>query len=279
MKKTILRMTAFVLCLCLCAVSMTACKQTDEKSAFTITVQSEGGMPLSSVRVHVYRQGGTENLVWAAMTDKNGQVSFEATDEPMEATVSELPAGYTAGESYPLEGVNNTITVQSALLDGDLSAHQFSLGDMLCDFTVETQDVSYTLSELLKTKKAVVLNFWFENCGPCRAEFPYLQNAYAAYADDIEVIAINPYDGTAESVQTYASNLKLTFPVIKAGEEWLTAFGLTSFPTTVVIDRYGMAAMIHKGAVTEAGVFENLFAYFTADDYVQTTVRNFSDIG
>jgi len=169
-----------------------------------------------------------------------------------------------------------------------LTDYVFTRGDMMCDFSVvagdgdvtsSTPTTEYTLSELLKTKKAVVLNFWFENCGPCRAEFPYLQNAYKEYADDIEVLAINPYDGTPDSVLIYAANLGLTFPVMKGEGYWASSMNLSAYPTTVVIDRYGMIAMVHRGAVTEVGVFEKVFAFFTADDYVQQTVRNISELG
>lgn len=179
------------------------------------------------------------------------------------------------------------IRLQAALQDGALADQSLSLGDMMCDFSVMAGDpavtsstltVEYTLSELLKTKKAVVLNFWFEGCGPCRTEFPYLQKAYEAYADEIEVLAINPYDGTAQSVITYAANLGLTFPVVKGEDAWQSAMELTAYPTTVVIDRYGMIAMIHKGSVTQEGVFEAVFDHFTADDYVQHTVRNLSEL-
>lgn len=284
-----MRVAAMCLTVCLCALTLTACNTTEQKTGYTITVQSEGGMPLADVRVNVYDFDDSNKLVWAAMTDENGGVSFEAApDAKLNAFVSELPVGYEAAAAYPLTGEQTTLKIASHLRKGGIADCTVSLGDMMCDFTVTAGDTSvtssalaaeYTLSELLKTKKAVVLNFWFENCGPCRAEFPYLENAYKEYADDIEVLAINPYDGTAKSVQTYAANLGLTFPVVKGDDVWASAMNLTAYPTTVVIDRYGMIAMIHKGAVTETGVFEKIFAYFTADDYVQQTVRNLSDPG
>lgn len=283
------RLVALCLCVCVCAGSLTACKTTESKTSYTVTVQSEGGLPLENVRVNVYKHDSTTDLVWAAMTDENGTVSFEATPATeFDAVLSELPDGYEAEESYLLNGEKTVLRLKARLLEGgDLSAYRLSLGDMMCDFSVMAGDpavtasttmTEYTLSELLQTKKAVVLNFWFENCGPCRAEFPYLQKAYEKYADDIEVLAINSYDGTAASVLTYAANLGLTFPVIKGDAAWQSCMQLTAYPTTVVIDRYGMIALIHKGAVVGEGVFEAVFEHFIADDYVQTAVRNLSDL-
>ncbi|MBE6763415.1 MAG: redoxin domain-containing protein [Ruminococcaceae bacterium] len=277
--------------ICLCLFLLTACKAEPSdpaKTAYTVTVKTEGGMPLEGVRVNVYDRADPTDLVWAAMTDADGNVAFQAANAALDAVLTELPRGYEAEERYALEGEQTVLTPKASLLDGALTDYVFTRGDMMCDFSVvagdgdvtsSTPTTEYTLSELLKTKKAVVLNFWFENCGPCRAEFPYLQNAYKEYADDIEVLAINPYDGTPDSVLIYAANLGLTFPVMKGEGYWASSMNLSAYPTTVVIDRYGMIAMVHRGAVTEVGVFEKVFAFFTADDYVQQTVRNISELG
>jgi thiol-disulfide isomerase/thioredoxin len=64
---------------------------------------------------------------------------------------------------------------------------------MVMDFTVtDPSGNSYTLSELTAQKKAVVLNFWYVECAPCNAEFPFLQEAYEQYADQIALLALNP---------------------------------------------------------------------------------------
>ncbi len=161
----------------------------------------------------------------------------------------------------------------------DLSASTYKLGDYMGDYTVtDVNGDSYTFSELLKTKKAIVLNFWFVNCGPCQMEFPYLQTASNVYSDDVAVIAINPTIDKESDIKKYATQNELTIPLVKGEEAWITAFALRGFPTTVVIDRYGSIAFTHMGAVTEDGVFEKIFEFFTADDYKQTTVENISDI-
>ena len=160
-----------------------------------------------------------------------------------------------------------------------LADSSYRLGDYMGDYTVtDVNGNSYTFSQLLETKKAIVLNFWFINCGPCQMEFPYLQKAYNSYIDDVEIIAINPVDKKASSIEKYAKQNELTIPLAVGEEAWATAFGLKGFPTTVVIDRYGSVAFMHMGAVTQDGVFEKIFEYFTADNYKQTTIKNISDI-
>lgn len=293
MKNRWYKALAALLAVCICVAAFAACKEeTSSAQTHTITVRTAGGMALEDIRVQVYTDGTQDDIVWAADTDEEGKTSFEAVgSDAMVAVLKNVPQGYNVSETYAVTVQDTVITLESMLLDGsDLSVYSFSLGDVMCDFTVSTGLMSdgdatsstmdsYTLSTLLKEKKAVILNFWFENCDPCRMEFPYLQEAYEAYKDDVEVIAINPLDGTALSVMTYAANMKLTFPVVAGDAAWQSTMGLTAYPTTVVIDRYGMIAMMHRGAVTETGIFENIFDYFTSDDYVQTTIRNIRDLG
>ncbi len=165
------------------------------------------------------------------------------------------------------------------IANADLSASSYVLGDYMGDYTVtDTDGITHTFSEILKDKKAIVLNFWFVNCGPCKMEFPYLQKAYDLYSNDIEVIAINPVDNKASSIEKYAEQNELTIPMVVGDEAWATAFDLQGYPTTVVIDRYGLVAFMHMGSITEDGVFEKIFEFFGADDYKQTTVNDIDDI-
>lgn len=165
------------------------------------------------------------------------------------------------------------------LSEDELDGVTFKRGDVFADMSVTTPEgKTYKISEILKEKKAVVLNFWYINCGPCQMEFPYMQDAYENYKEDIEILAVNPYDGTDETVAEFQKKFELTFPMAAIDEEWAQHMGLTAYPTTVVIDRYGIVSFVHTGMITEVEEFNKLFGFFTADDYEQTVIRNISDI-
>lgn len=88
--------------------------------------------------------------------------------------------------------------------------------------------------------KVVLLNFWASWCAPCRIEMPALQALANAPGDDrVVVLAVNFKESPA-AIARFVQTTGLTLPVV-ADEQGLLAkqFGVTIFPSTVVIDRSG----------------------------------------
>ncbi len=265
------------------AIILTSCTGSteDENINYTVALKSKGGLPLEGIVLNVYEDKSLEKLIWASTTDENGSVSFTAPESDGYCVVlKDEVKGYSAKEYYLIEERDFTISLENKLLPKEsLSDTTFSLGDTYLDFEItDSEGRTHKLSELLKTKNTVVLNFWFINCGPCKMEFPYLENAYKKYSEDIALIAINPVDATDDSISAFAKDNELTFPMAVGEPEWERAMLLTAYPTTVVIDRYGTVAMIHKGSITKEGEFEKIFEFFSSEDYVQTTLSSISDI-
>lgn len=278
--KEILTTLALVICVISCSfLFLTACGK-DASGTYTVEVVTEGGMALEKVGVYVYADESMEDVQAVAKTDKEGKATFESEGAIGSVIVlKDIPIGYKE-QTYEIKEKDTKIVLEAELLSADnLEGVKLGLGDVFADMTVEATDgKTYVISELLEEKKAVVLNFWYLNCNPCRMEFPYLKEAYAEYKDEIEVIAVNPYDGTTETVADYQKELALDFPMAAIDYEWQEVMNITAYPMTVVIDRYGTIAFIHKAAITETETFTTIFEYFTADDYKQTTIRNVEDI-
>lgn len=284
-KKIISLFVVFALCFSFTAF-FSGCDNSGEENKtldalYSVTVETAGGMPLEDITVEVYKDIEMQNLQWAAETDSEGKITFNAdSSKTYYAVLKDVPDGYKVVSNYEINSENTKISLETVLGDAtDMSGVIYNLGSVVHDFTVTATDgKDYKLSELLKTKKAVVLNFWYLNCQPCKMEFPYLQQAYIDYQEDIALIAINPYDGTNDTVSAYAVENNLTFPMASEDSAWADIMQLTAYPTTVVIDRYGTICMIHKGMVTSKEDFTKVFEFFTADDYKQTLIRNISDI-
>lgn len=257
--------------------AVTAALTVDTRIEFTVNARTEGGMNVRNVRFFVLK--GTET-VYEGTTDKDGTASFRLLPDNYTLLTTTSIAGLTPEKtSYSLNAENSSVVIQftSAIIEDSVPDRKtYVLGDIMYDFTVTTYNngQTLTLSELLETKKAVVLNFWFTNCTYCVQEFPCLETAYEDFKDDIEVIAFNPFEDSitiANFLNSYASagTFNLTFPVVRDAAGLFTHFNILGYPTTVIIDRYGAVAFIEAGGIVETELWTQLFTQYTADDYTQ----------
>lgn len=125
------------------------------------------------------------------------------------------------------------------------------------DFTAAQLDgLDVTLSSL--RGRIVVLDFWATWCGPCRKGLPLVQEfadwAKEHHPDDIVVYAVNVWErGSTQSVivqrvKDYWSQNDFTMPTLIAYGNMLTNnYKISSIPVTVVIDRGGDIAAMHRG--------------------------------
>ena len=134
-------------------------------------------------------------------------------------------------------------------------------GKTFPDFSVKAIDGStFTLSESLKTHDLVLINFWATWCGPCRMEFPYLQEAWKKYADRIDVIALSvERTDTAKVLKNFAEKNGLTFPIGRDEAKLLDKMRGTAIPTTLIIDRDGKVVYVEVGAKMSTEEFTELF--------------------
>jgi thiol-disulfide isomerase/thioredoxin len=146
------------------------------------------------------------------------------------------------------------------------------------DFTIKTASgENVTLSEMLAEKDMVLLNFFFTTCGPCANEFPYMQEAYEMYQDNVAVIALDPLEQD-DAVAGYQASMGLTFPMAACPAVWSSTFSITGYPTSVIVDRYGMICLIEVGGITSLRPFTSIFETFTGDDYEQKIYGNVSEL-
>ena len=286
---TKLRKILLVVCAVALVVSMASCKKPGGNDVptepsgdvtHTVRVTDESGVALEGVGVYVYEDEYQTELVWFNKTDAAGEMTFTAPAGQYYAVLSDVPGNYVAEDMYTITEEQTIIVVKTASLDEvDPENVRYKLGDTIGDFTVvDTNGDEHKLSQLLQSKKAVVLNFWYIECNPCRAEFPYMNEAYIQYASDIALIAMNPVNNSEEDIAAFKSEVGLDFPVVMADPAWAQMLNLTAYPTTVVIDRTGVISLFHVGSIDNADTFKQIFQYFTADDYVPGVVESLEDL-
>lgn len=95
----------------------------------------------------------------------------------------------------------------------------------------------------------LVVSLWSTWCVPCRRELPQLQQ-FAVEHQDVSVVAVNLGD-KLDSVAAYADEIGLTMPVIIDSEGRISAaLGVTSVPSTIVINSHGKVIATHVGEIT-----------------------------
>ena len=252
---------------------------------YTVTVKTAGGLPMSELDIYVYADESMTDLKQFGKTDANGTVSFALDGkDPYAISVTGAPKGYLVDKTYSFNGTSANISLKSEVVkDESLAGANLGLGDVAYDFSVTTPDgQTVTLSEELKTKEVVVLNFWYNGCSACEYEFPYMEEAYQTYKDKVSIIAVDPlYD--SNSTKGYQESRGLTFTMASVPNNWTTGFNVNGanvdgYPTTVMIDRYGVICMIEEGALTALRYWTSLFEHFTGDDYEQKLVLSADDV-
>ena len=267
----------------------------EAKAEYSITVKSAGGLALSGVNVYIYTDDTLEDLVNYTTTDAAGvaKITLKKNDKYV-AVLSGMPEGYKTEACYPLSGTATEITLTSAVIDNtDHSGKSYQLGDVMRDFSVVDSDGNtQKLSELLKTKKLVLINFWYTTCSWCVKEFPYMDAVYQQYKDDVEIVALNHSTlsgDSEEGIKNFKNNFYtdyvgegaeggLSFPMAKDYTNMGPAFNIQGYPTSVLVDRYGVICMIEAGGIVSDAPFVAMFEHFTAENYEQKLFHSLDEL-
>ena len=254
--------------------------ETMAAETYTVTVQTAGGMALSGIDVYIYTDDTLSDLKQYGETDEKGQLTLDMGQRDTYAiTLSGVAPGYAVEPLYRFSGSEANITLTSSPIQGEsLSGAVLGVGDVMYDFTVVAPDgESITLSQMLAEKEMVLLNFWYTTCTWCVKEFPFMEEAYRQYSDKVGIIALNPLEEDP-AIASFQAQQGLSFPMAKCPPAWSAAFGISGYPTSIVVDRYGVICLVEAGGITSLRPFVSMFDHFTAGDYTQTLYSSLSEL-
>lgn len=133
---------------------------------------------------------------------------------------------------------------------------------------VDQNGVEHKLSDY--RGKTVFLNFFATWCGPCQREIPDIEALYrdrGENKDDLVVLGVaNPKtsehpqnsDVSEDEVKAFIDEYNITYPVLMdTSTKLFSAYGISSFPTTFMIDKDGNVFGYAPGMLT-ADVMNNI---------------------
>ncbi|MBS1826983.1 MAG: TlpA family protein disulfide reductase [Acidobacteria bacterium] len=102
--------------------------------------------------------------------------------------------------------------------------------------------------------KVVLLNFWATWCGPCKIEIPWFIDFEQRYKDrGFAVLGVSMDEDGWETVKPYLEAKKVNYRVVIGTDEVADLYGgVSSLPTSFVIDRQGKIASTHVGLVSKS---------------------------
>ena len=255
-----------------------------EKTTYSVTLKTIGGLGIENVTVFIVDVTSPDVPLGFGTTAADGSVTLSVEKKDgvtLGVKLLSVPKGYTADDVYPVTGKSMTVTLEPSIIDEEeYKGTAYKLGDVMYDFTLTTIDGdTVKLSELIAGgKRGVLLNFWFSSCTPCRSEFPHIQAVYERYKDDIAILAINPTGEDDFTLKTFRDEFGLTFDVINGGETLNNAFGVSAYPTSVFIDKYGTVTFMVAGSLPSERPFEALFSKACAENYTQVIYNSVEEL-
>ena len=101
--------------------------------------------------------------------------------------------------------------------------------------------------------RPVLINFWATWCAPCKEEMPTLQTLAELEGERLAVLAVNVREPLPR-VRRYVQSSGLSLPVLPDPKGEITrAWGMTVFPSTVLIDTAGRPRQTITGAADWTG--------------------------
>jgi thiol-disulfide isomerase/thioredoxin len=116
------------------------------------------------------------------------------------------------------------------------------------DFTLKSNQGGQNLRLEDFRGQVVMLNFWASWCGPCRQEFPLMDEIYKKYEKlGFTILAVN-VDENSDDANGFLEDVPVSFPVLYDNESRISElYQVDAMPTTVMIDRDGNKRFLHRG--------------------------------
>lgn len=182
----------------------------------------------------------TEKIVEKGLAQKDLSTAFLLLSESKRFNAGELKKRYA--ELTPAVQESN---VGESLKELIAKVSNLEVGVKAPDFVQQNQDgKDVKLSDILKGKKLVLVDFWASWCGPCRAENPNVVRVYNAYKNKgFDIIGVSLDDKKDNWLKAIEAD-GLQWTQLSDLKGWKNEVGqqynVTAVPHTVLLDGNGV---------------------------------------
>ena len=198
---------------------------------------------------------GTMNSITKYLSDYTNTLINEESPSPdseEDVTVSPSPDSTQESTASPNASSNIDGTEESESDKQEADENKEDTPEILPALDFELQDQYGNVHKLSDYKgKTIFLNIWATWCPPCRKEMPDIEALYKNYGyneEDVIVLGVafpndnNSYtqEGSKQEIIDFLDENNFTYPTLMDMDaSLLTGYGITSFPTTFMIDTEG----------------------------------------
>ena len=192
---------------------------------------------------------------WASVSAR-GQVTIEGKSQPLNESLYLRGINgkwfvSTEEEFQRVLGVPASSKTPAVKTDlGPIGPGRPKDGELAPDFALIDARDGVTVRKLSDFRgKVVIVNWYASWCGPCKAEIPEFQDAYAALGGDVVVLGID-FQESRERAVSILDIFKAKYPALldtegTVAEQWRA----TVLPTTYFIDKDGVVRVTRYGQV------------------------------
>lgn len=164
----------------------------------------------------------------------------------------------------------------------DPSTTRLDVGDQAHDFAFsDVNGMEYYLSNEWTASDLVVVNMFASWCGPCKQEFPAMEETYRHYDGRVSFIALTVEESDTSSLlkRDFVNKFDISF-IVGYDTPNLYACMKTNYvngayvPLTVMIDRYGTIVFAEAKSIPTKAGWTNIIDPFLADDYLPYGYNN-----
>ena len=194
------------------------------------------------------------NIIWK---DKNGKLFHKDSLKALLSSGAKfslnqfmLPDGKMEIRIIPLEGKSTAIEGVNAENEGGMSVKDSKwrnalIGKEMPDFLL-TDMKGVSVSKKSLKGKVTVFNFWFTTCSPCIKEMPALNQLIEKFqGKGVQFIA--PSLNNKEIIKDFLKANSFKFRILPNAKKWVDEFGVTVFPTSIVVDKNGIISEVLIG--------------------------------